>query len=110
MCVKANASCYTCLNISLQVELETTNLLKLEKSLKRHFIFVMSTTNQLEFKFSDIFICLPYGIRTILGSGLQIVLLSFVLICLMYLIVKLLMFHITRCLKLPTKLMAKMVD
>lgn len=45
VCAIANASRYTWLNTFLQVELEMTKLLKFEKSLKRHSIFLMSTTN-----------------------------------------------------------------
>lgn len=78
-------SCYAWLNTSLQVELETTKLLKFAKSLKGHSTFAMSTTSWLGFNISDIFICLPTGIRAVLRSGLQIILLTIVLICLMYL-------------------------
>lgn len=105
VCAIANTSCCTWINTSSQVELETMNLLNLDRSLKGHSCFASRVNGYLGFKFSDIFSWLPKGLRDVLRSGLQIVLPIVIVICSIYFIAKLLMFCITKCLK-PTKTQA----
>lgn len=69
------------------------------RSPKGHSRFTSSVNGWLGFKFSDIFIWLPTGLRDILKSELQIVLLIVILICSIYFTVKLLMFCITKIYK-----------
>lgn len=71
-----NTSYCTWINTSQQVEIGTTKLFKLAKSLKRHSSFTPAWFN---FKFSDVFIWL------------------IILIYALYVIFKLLMLHISHC-------------
>lgn len=82
----ANTSCYTWINTSSQVELETTKLLKLANSLKGNSSFPLGTTGWLGFKVSDIFRWLPTGLRAILKSGLQTIFFIALLTCSIYFI------------------------
>lgn len=93
VCAAAHTPCYTSINTQ-QVELETIKLLKLAKCLKGHSSFTTSATDWLRSKALDIFSWLSPELRTIIRSGLQIILRFQVSICLIDLIVKQLTFFV----------------
>lgn len=94
VCAIANTSCYTWINTTNQVELETTKLFKPAKSLKGCSDF---TAGWLNFKFSNIFGWLPAGLGAILRSSLQLVLPVIILVCPLFVIFKLFLLCVSHC-------------
>lgn len=95
VCAITNTSCCTWIYTSHQVELETSKLFKLPKSLKgTHSPGITSWVN---LRFPYLFSWLPTGMETILRKGLQIILLIVLLICSFLVLVQLLTLCLSQC-------------
>lgn len=96
ICAIINTPCCTQINTFPQVKLETTKHHKFAKSLKGHSKATTGIPIWLKLKFLTFFNWCPDGLRAILRSVLQIVIIIIVLTGSIFLIVKLLICCITK--------------
>lgn len=96
-CIVANTFCCTWINTSPQVELETSKILKLAKSLKGQP--VPGSLNWFHFPFTDLFSWLPDGLGSLLCSGVQLVIIIIIICMRLWIIIKIIMMCVSHCLR-----------